>query len=93
MQKDLLPYEETFSVVNGKWRFPKTNNSSLKLTYTSKTGVFKGSFKALALAEKNGRARQVKYTVNVIGLVVDGVGHGEAFCKRPVGGPWPVTVE
>lgn len=93
LQQELLPYAEPFTVVNGKWRFSNPNNSSLKLTYTAKTGVFKGNFKVFALTEKNGRTKQVKYTVNVIGLVVDGTGHGEASCKRPAGGPWIVTVE
>ena len=93
LQQDLLPYAEPFTVVNGKWRISKPNNSSLKLMYTTKTGIFKGSFKAFALAEKNGRTKQSKYTVNVIGLVVDGTGHGEASCKKPAGGPWAVTVE
>ena len=71
----------------------KTNLSGLKLTYTAKTGQFKGSFKAYALEEKNGRTKLVKYTVNVIGFVVDGIGYGEASCKKPAGGPWTVTVE
>ena len=71
----------------------KTNLSSLKLTFAAKTGIFKGSFKAYALEEKNGKTKLVKYTVNVLGLVVDGVGQGEATCKKPAGGPWPVTVE
>ena len=78
----------------------KTNLSGLKLTYAAKTGQFKGSFKAYALqgGGSPGTARPtkpklVKYTVNVIGFVVDGVGYGEASCKRPVGGPWPVVVE
>ena len=71
----------------------KTNRASLKLTYTSKTGVFKGSFKAYALEEANGRKKLKKYTVKVLGLVVDGVGQGEASCKQPAVGSWPVTVE
>ena len=71
----------------------KTNRSGLKLTYAAKTGQFKGSFKAYALEEKNGKTKLVKYTVNVIGFVVDGVGYGEASCKKIVGGPWAVTVE
>lgn len=71
----------------------KTNLSGLKLTYTAKTGLFKGSFKAYALETKNGKTKLVKYTVNVIGFVVDGVGYGEASCKKPAGGSWPVTVE
>ena len=71
----------------------KTNLSGLKLTYTAKTGIFKGSFKAYALEEKNGKMKLMKYTVNVIGLVVNGKGVGEASCKRPAGGPWAVSVE
>ena len=71
----------------------KTNLSSLKLTYAAKTGVFKGSFKAYALETAKGKTKLKKYTVNVIGFVVDGVGYGEAFCKKPSGGPWPVTVQ
>lgn len=71
----------------------KTNLSGLKLTYVAKKGIFKGSFKAYALEEKNGKTKLKKYTVSVIGLVVDGKGVGEASCKRPIGGPWPVTAE
>ena len=71
----------------------KTNLSSLKLSYTAKTGQFKGSFKAYALEGAGKSTKLKKYTVNVIGFVVDGVGHGEASCKRPAGGPWPVTVK
>ena len=34
-----------------------------------------------------------KFTVNVIGFVVDGEGMGEATMKKPAAGPWAVTVE
>ena len=77
----------------------KTNRSGLKLTYAAKTGLFKGSFKVYALegGGSSGMARPtktklVKYKVNVIGFVVDGVGYGEASCKKPAG-TWAVTVE
>ena len=33
-----------------------------------------------------------KYTVNVIGFVVDGKGEGQAVLKKPAG-TWAVTVE
>ena len=121
----LLPYEEAFDVVNGKWKVAKaagvkvakgngakepglryeaefvivddsagkTNLSALKLNYTAKTGLFKGSFKAYALETANGKKKLVKYTVNVIGFVVNGKGYGEASCKKPAAGPWSVTVE
>ena len=71
----------------------KTNRSSMKLTYTPKTGVFKGSFKLYALEGADGKKKLKKYTVNVIGFVVDGKGTGEATCKKPKLGPWSVTVE
>ena len=119
LQDDLLPYEEAFDVVGGKWKFAKaasvkwaknkatqafgrtvdesngkTNRASLKLTYTTKTGIFKGSFKAYALEDAAGGKKKLKkYTVNVLGLVTDGKGQGEATCKKPAAGPWPVTVE
>ena len=71
----------------------KTNLSGLKLNYTAKTGLFKGSFKAYSLETVNGKKKLVKHTVNVAGFVVNGMGSGEASCKKPAGGPWPVTVE
>ena len=70
------------------------NPSSLKLSYVAKTGVFKGSFKAYALETVAGGKKNLKkYTVNVIGIVADGIGQGEASCRRPSAGPWKVTVK
>ena len=72
----------------------KTNRSGLKLAYAAKKGIFKGSFKAYSLQDAfGGKKKLKKYKVDVIGFVVDGVGTGEASCKRPAGGPWAVTVE
>ena len=78
----------------------KINRSGLKLTYAAKTGQFKGSFKVYSLegggspgTARPTKTKLVKYTVNVIGFVVDGVGYGEASCKKIAGGPWAVTVE
>ena len=65
----------------------KPNVSGLKLSYAAKTGIVKGSFKALATNEavtppaKSPKIK--KYTVNVNGLVVDNVCIGTAFCKKP----------
>ena len=87
--KDRVTKEYGLVVDNTKG---KTNLSGLKLTYAAKTGQFKGSFKAYALEEKNGKTKLVKYTVNVIGFVVDGVGYGEASCKKPAA-TWSVTVK
>ena len=86
----LSPDKTSVAVDAGKG---KTNLASLKLTYTSKTGLFKGSFKAYALETVNGRAKLKKYTVNVTGVVVDGTGYGQATCKKPAGGPWAVMVQ
>ena len=72
----------------------KTNRSGLKLAYAAKKGIFKGSFKAYSLQDAfGGKKKLKKYKVDVIGFVVDGVGTGEASCKRPAGGPWAVTIE
>ena len=69
----------------------KTNLSGLKLTYTPKKGTFKGSFKVYTL-EGTGKATKLKkYTINVSGFVLDGVGYGNATCKKPAVS-WPVTV-
>ncbi len=70
----------------------KTNLSAMKLTYTPKKGTFKGSFKVYAL-EGSGKATKLKkYTVNVSGVVVGGVGYGTATCKKPAVS-WSVTVK
>ena len=69
----------------------KTNKSGLKLTYTPKKGTFKGSFKVYAL-EGAGKAKKLKkYTFNVSGVVVGGVGYGAATCKKPTVS-WSVKV-
>lgn len=72
----------------------KTNHSGIKLTYTPKTGGFKGSFKIYAIEEneKTGKWKLRKYTVIVTGFVVDGVGYGIAICKKPPAS-WPITIE
>jgi hypothetical protein len=70
----------------------KTNLSGLKLTYTPKKGTFKGSFKVYALEGAGKTTKLKKYTVNVTGLVVEGVGYGQATCKKPAAS-WAVTVE
>ena len=71
----------------------KTNLSALKLTYKAKDGTFKGSFKVYALEGEGAKMKLKKYTVNVAGIVVDGVGYGRATCKKPAAGPWSVVVQ
>ena len=51
----------------------KTNLSGLKLAYTPKTGMFKGSFKVYALQGEGKKAKLKSYTVSVNGAVVGGV--------------------
>ena len=65
----------------------KTNLSGLKLTYTPKTGIFKGSFKIYAI--QGGKLKKI--VVKVIGEVVDGKGWGSA--TGPGGVSFAVTVE
>ena len=64
-----------------------TNRSAMKLTYTPKTGIFKGSFKVYAI--QGGKLK--KFTVKVIGVVVDGKGTGSA--TGPNGMRFDVRVE
>ena len=71
----------------------KTNLSGLKLTYTPKTGVFKGTFKLYALEGAATARKLKKYTVNVTGVVVDGKGVGQAVIKKSAADPWAVIVE
>ena len=64
------------------------NPSGLKLTYTAKTGAFKGSFKAYALEKGKIKA----YTVNIEGVMVGNKGYGSATIKNPPVSI-PVTIE
>ena len=72
----------------------KTNLSALKLSYSSKTGVFKGSFTVYALEGSSAdRKKLKKHSVSVMGIVVDGLGHGVATSKNHKGRSWDVTVK
>ena len=64
------------------------NPAGLKLTYTAKTGTFKGSFKVYAVTDAG---RPKKYTANVTGAVLGGVGYGTATIKKV--GAVPVVIE
>ena len=65
----------------------KPNRSAMKLTYTPKTGLFKGSFKLYAL--QGGKLK--KFTVKITGVVVDGEGTGVAKLAKPAV-TWSVSV-
>lgn len=64
------------------------NPSGLKLTFTAKTGLFKGSFKVYAIDAK-GKLKSFSATVN--GIVVDGIGYGTVTIKKI--GSVPVAIE
>lgn len=64
------------------------NPSGLKLSYTVKTGLFKGSFKVYGVTD-GGKSK--KHTATVSGAVVNGVGYGCAYIKK-VGGV-PIAVD
>ena len=63
------------------------NVSGLKLAYTAKTGMFKGSFTVYAV--KGGKLVKKKFTVN--GAVVNGAAYGSAVLKGK--GSIAVTIE
>jgi len=65
----------------------KTNISGLKLTYNPKTGLFKGSF-TLYTWSIGGK----KYKASVTGLIINGLGYGEAVVKKPYT-PWAVVID
>ena len=86
------PFEILLTVKGAKWDAGKAakvaykggaltvngaNVSGLKLTYTAKTGLFKGSFTVYAV--KGGKLVKTKFTVN--GAVTDGIGYGTAVLK------------
>lgn len=60
----------------------KTNLSAMKLTYTSKKGTFKGSFKVYALEPSGAPTKLKKYSAKVSGVVVEGTGRGIAAIDR-----------
>ena len=63
------------------------NPCGLKLTYKSKDGTFKGSFKVYA--EVKGKPKAT--TVNVTGFMLNGIGYGTATIKKV--GSVPISIE
>ena len=82
---------QAFTVAGKKWNVPKQNKraevdpnpTGLKLAFTEKTGVVKGTFTVV-----NGKAK-TKYTV--VGAVVGGKFYGSAYVRKAV--PIPATAE
>ena len=67
------------------------NRSGLKLTYAAKTGTFKGGFTLYADVGTEAKPKLKKYKATVTGVVVDGVGYGQAVLKNPAMS-WPIEV-
>ena len=65
------------------------NPSALKLTYTAKTGLFKGSYSMYYRETSSGKVKKAKVTVN--GVTVGTVGYGAAVIKNV--GSFPVLVK
>ena len=66
---------------------PAKNAAAAKLTFTAKTGSFKGSFTVYSV--NGGKLVKTKFTVN--GAVVNGVAYGTAFNKKA--GSVPLVIE
>ena len=74
----------------------RPNKSGLKLSYTAKTGVFKGSFKVYYTNEgttPTGKSpRLKKVSMSVTGIVVDQVLFGRVVSKAP-SGSWNLSLQ
>jgi hypothetical protein len=68
----------------------KTNRSAMRLTYDSRKGTFRGSFKVYVLETAGTRPRLLKHTARVTGIVVGGLGSGRAEIKNV--GTFPVSI-
>ena len=92
--KKIKEDDEVFYELVGLDDESRPNYSGLKLTYSYKTGEFKGSFKLYASNECSDSLipKLKKYSVSVSGIVVDGVGYGTAILKKPAC-TWTVVIE
>ena len=73
------------------------NYSGMKLSYSAKTGTFKGSFKVYTTNYECGedvkKPKIKKHSAKITGVVMGGAGFGSATMSKPKGGPWPVTIQ
>lgn len=81
--------EESY-VLQGLSDPQKTNRSAMRLTYDSRKGTFKGSFKVYVLETSGTVPRLKKHTARVSGIVVGGLGYGQAEIKQV--GTFPVSI-
>ena len=98
----LLKYQKV--KVNGVDRYEliglndasRPNVSGIKLAYTPKTGLLKGFFTMYASDAANLAAgvkpKLKKYKVAITGVVVNGVGIGQATMTKPAAGPWAIEL-
>lgn len=75
-------------MAKGRLTLDGDNLGGLRLSYTMKTGVFKGGF--TVYLQEGGRLRKAKAVVN--GVVLEGRGYGTATLRSPAC-RWPVTIE
>lgn len=85
IQEELLPTERTFTVSRGRWIFDRRDRAGFRLSYASRTGVFKGSFKVHMSNAccTEGRVRIKKSTAKVFGFIVEGAGSGLGTVRKP----------
>ncbi|MBR4171187.1 MAG: hypothetical protein IKR48_06000 [Kiritimatiellae bacterium] len=73
------------------------NYSGMKLSYSAKTGTFKGSFRIYLTNYECGedvkKPKLKKKSAKITGVVLGGAGYGSATMSKPKGGPWPVTIQ
>ena len=81
--------EETYGL-QGLSDPQKTNLSAVKLTYDSRKGTFRGTFKVYVLETTGTKPRLLKHTARVTGIVVGGLGFGQAEIKKV--GTFPVFI-
>ena len=70
LDESIIPTETTFDVRGRKWSFNRKDPAKIRLTYTPKTGCFKGSFKLRYLRSDNPK-RTRTVSVKVTGVLLD----------------------
>ena len=78
VRTDLLPVDLAVTCASGKLAAANGNAAKLKVSYTARTGFFKGSF---GLFTENG-TRLKKTAVSFNGVIVNGMGYGAALIKK-----------
>lgn len=82
LDESVVPAEVPFDVRGRKWSFDRKDPAKIRLTYTPKTGCFKGSFKLRYLRTDNPRRKRT-VSVKVAGVLIDGHAVGLGTVARP----------